>query len=101
MDRVLDGDGAALYFDGLDEVTTAHRADIVQMLRTFLGEHRSCRAVITCRVAVYEGEFNEDFGAPLHVEPFDDTQIGRFLRGYPWPDDPGAGHRRPAPRGAP
>ncbi|MEV3854815.1 NACHT domain-containing protein [Streptomyces sp. NPDC050095] len=85
VERALAEGRLALYFDGLDEVPTAQRPDVVAAIRKFLDVHHRCRAVITCRIAVYDGEFNEDHLRILRVQDFDDRLMHRFLHGWPWP----------------
>ncbi|WP_406365091.1 NACHT domain-containing protein [Streptomyces sp. NBC_00645] len=83
--RALDEGRLALYFDGLDEVPTGQRAQVAAAIRKFMTGYGRCRAVVTCRVAVYRGEFNEEADRTLRVEEFDDRLVARFLRGWPWP----------------
>ncbi|MEU6550408.1 NACHT domain-containing protein [Streptomyces sp. NPDC046915] len=73
----------ALYFDGLDEVSTDLRERVVGMIKDFAETYPECRIVVTCRVAVYEGQFAE-FHQTLRVKDFDEHLIRRFLGGWPW-----------------
>ncbi|WP_406331619.1 NACHT domain-containing protein [Streptomyces sp. NBC_00203] len=73
----------ALYFDGLDEVATDLRAKVVELIKEFADTYADCRIVVTCRVAVYEGQFTE-FDQTLRVRDFDEHLIRRFLGGWPW-----------------
>ncbi|MGK5732044.1 NACHT domain-containing protein [Streptomyces sp. URMC 124] len=84
--RALREGHLTLYFDGLDEVTSAHRDAAVDKIREFAQVHASCRIVVTCRVAVYEAQFAEQFHQTLRVEDFDEHLIRRFLGGWPWPE---------------
>ncbi|WP_369232568.1 NACHT domain-containing NTPase [Streptomyces sp. R21] len=83
--RALDEGRLALYFDGLDEVPTGQRPQVAAAIRTFMTVYGQCRAVVTCRVAVYRGEFNEETDRTLRVEELDDRLVGRFLGAWPWP----------------
>ncbi|MET7703074.1 NACHT domain-containing protein [Streptomyces sp. NPDC005485] len=83
--RALDEGRLALYFDGLDEVPTAQRPEVAAAIGKFMTVYGRCRAVVTCRVAVYRGEFNEEADRTLRVEEFDDRLVDRFLRGWTWP----------------
>ncbi|MGQ4384896.1 NACHT domain-containing protein [Streptomyces sp. SAS_270] len=83
--RALDEGRLALYFDGLDEIPTGQRPQVAAAIRTFMTVYGRCRVVVTCRVAVYRGEFNDEAGRTLRVEEFDDRLVGRFLEGWPWP----------------
>ncbi|MGW0710952.1 NACHT domain-containing protein [Streptomyces sp. NPDC002643] len=82
--RALDRGDLALYFDGLDEVSSDLRPRAVELLKEFVERYPSCRTVVTCRVAVYEGWFAEPFGQTLRVRDFDEHLIRRFLNGWPW-----------------
>ncbi|MEU6373505.1 NACHT domain-containing protein [Streptomyces sp. NPDC046909] len=73
----------ALYFDGLDEVATDLRPRVVELIKEFTETHRKCRVVVTCRAAVYEGQF-VDFDQTLRIQDFDEHLIRRFLGGWPW-----------------
>ncbi|MFC9685177.1 NACHT domain-containing protein [Streptomyces sp. NPDC056948] len=79
----LDRGDLALYLDGLDEVNSDIRDRIVDMIKDFGETHPECRLVVTCRVAVYEGQFTE-FHQTLRVQDFDEHLIRRFLGGWPW-----------------
>lgn len=75
-----------LLFDGLDEVDSDRRAAEVKKLKDFILEHDECRAMVTCRTAVYRGEFDELADRRLEIVDFSDAQIERFLNA--WPDMP-------------
>lgn len=79
----LDRGDLALYFDGLDEVATDLRGKAVELIKEFADTYADCRIVVTCRVAVYEGQFAE-FDQTLRVRHFDEHLIRRFLNGWPW-----------------
>ncbi|MFD9484866.1 NACHT domain-containing protein [Streptomyces sp. NPDC059991] len=85
-DRALAKGRLAVYFDGLDEVPTAQRKEVADAIRQFMRTHAKCRAVVTCRIAVYRGEFNEDADRTLRVQEFDERLVRRFLYGWPWPE---------------
>jgi len=73
-----------LLLDGLDEVDSNERPRVVQEARDlldYLDEHR-CRVIITCRTAIYEGQFDERVDRTLEVVEFNDWQIRQFLK--PW-----------------
>ncbi|MFL6256318.1 MAG: NACHT domain-containing protein [Pyrinomonadaceae bacterium] len=75
-----------LLFDGLDEVDSGRRAAEVKKLKDFIQEHDRCRVMITCRTAVYRGEFDELADRRLEIVDFSDAQIEKFLKA--WPDMP-------------
>jgi len=76
-----------LLLDGLDEVNSSERRRVVQQIKDLLDEHEKCRAVITCRTAVYRGEFADTADQTLEIVEFSDQQIRRFLRSWE-PDMP-------------
>jgi len=82
--RALERGELALYFDGLDEVTTELRPRAVDQIKDFIATYPDCRTVVTCRVAVYDGWFADDVGQTLRVRDFDEHLIRRFLNGWPW-----------------
>jgi hypothetical protein len=73
-----------LLFDGLDEVNSAKRQEVVQKIKDLISQHSKskCRVLITCRTQVYNGEFSEVVDQTLEVEEFTDQQIQSFLK--PW-----------------
>jgi len=60
VERALTDGRLAVHFDGLDEVPTPQRPRIAAAIRQFMNVYDRCRAVVTCRVAVYRGEFGDD-----------------------------------------
>jgi NACHT domain len=70
-----------LLFDGLDEVNSSKRPEVVGKIKSFLRQY-DCWAVITCRTAVYNYEFNEVVNQTLEIQPFTDQDIQSFL--YSW-----------------
>jgi energy-coupling factor transporter ATP-binding protein EcfA2 len=68
-----------LLFDGFDEVPSAQKGAVAAELTQFLDRFRSCPAVITCRSAVYRGEFDALTSQVLELDPFADHQVEAFL----------------------
>ncbi len=68
-----------LLFDGLDEVATQKRSSIVGKIKDLLATYNRCRALVTCRTAVYHREFAETADRTLEIVEFSDHQIWRFL----------------------
>jgi len=68
-----------LLLDGLDEVSSNERTRVVQHIKDTLDQHKKCRAVVTCRTAVYRGEFNEAVNQTIEIVEFNDQQTRRFL----------------------
>ncbi|MEM8504778.1 MAG: NACHT domain-containing protein [Cyanobacteria bacterium P01_D01_bin.1] len=72
-----------LLLDGLDEVNSDVRAHVVGVIRDLLrGKWKKCRVAITCRTAVYEGEFSDIAERKLEVVEFTDQQMRQFLSAW-------------------
>ncbi len=71
-----------LLLDGLDEVNSSERPEVVQRIKDLIDQCSKCRVLITCRTQVYNGEFSEVVNQTLEVEEFTDQQIQNFLQ--PW-----------------
>jgi hypothetical protein len=83
--RMLELDRLVILLDGLDEVSSAdgNRDRVVEEIKNFLGRHKDCRVVITCRTAVYHGEFRDLVKRTFEIAPFTDQLIRRFLHSWP------------------
>ncbi|MFY0572797.1 NACHT domain-containing protein [Archangium lansingense] len=68
-----------LLLDGLDEVNSSERKRVVRHIKDLLERHKKCRAIITCRAAIYRGEFDDSVGQTLEIAEFNDQQLRRFL----------------------
>jgi hypothetical protein len=68
-------------FDGFDEINTAKRNAFAVRLREFLELHQ-CRAIITCRSAVYQEQFATVVEETLEVAEFTDQQVWTFLTAW-------------------
>jgi hypothetical protein len=68
-----------LLLDGLDEVSSSERRRVAQQLKDFFVTHPDCRAVLTCRSAIYEDEFAFIVEQTLELLEFSDNQIRLFL----------------------
>jgi hypothetical protein len=75
-----------LLFDGLDEVPTDQRKRVVRHIKDLLDRYNNCRVIITCRTAVYHGEFDNWVNQKLEIVEFSDQQIQSFLAS--WGDMP-------------
>jgi len=82
VDHSLESNNLLLLLDGLDEVTSGQRYRIVQQIKDLLDKHPKCRAIITCRIAVYRGEFNDVVDKTLEIVDFSDQQIQQFLTSW-------------------
>lgn len=71
-----------LLFDGLDEVNSKDRPNVVRRLQDFIDQYDQCRVAITCRTQVYKQEFDSQVEQTVEVVDFNDQQIRKFLR--PW-----------------
>ena len=77
-----------LLFDGLDEVSSKERGQAVRQIKDLLRQYPDCRAVITCRTAVYKEQFTDITDRPLEIIEVTDQQIQYFLSAWE-PDMPG------------
>jgi hypothetical protein len=68
-----------LLFDGLDEVNVQRRPAVVKQIQDLLDKYEKCRAIITCRNAVYSHDFVDIVDATFELVEFNDQQIARFL----------------------
>lgn len=68
-----------LLFDGLDEVNSEKRQSVAKGIRDLLDQYPECRAVVTCRRAVYREELGDWPDRKLDIAEFSDQQIHRFL----------------------
>jgi len=82
VERNLGQGTLMLLLDGLDEVNSAERPKVVGRIRDLMEmeKNRKCRVVITCRNAVYRGEFACDVDQTVEIVEFSDQQIRAFLR---------------------
>ncbi|NEN93651.1 MAG: NACHT domain protein, partial [Okeania sp. SIO3H1] len=71
-----------LLFDGLDEVKSLIRTQVVQAINDLLDKHDKCRAIITCRAAVYRNDFAESVDKTLDIKEFSDRQMRLFLEAW-------------------
>jgi len=74
-----------LLFDGFDEVNTKERQRVVKQINDLLDTYKQCRAIISCRTAVYRNEFADKTEQTLEIVEFSDQQIQQFL--VPWKKD--------------
>ncbi|MCP4251044.1 MAG: NACHT domain-containing protein [bacterium] len=68
-----------LLLDGFDEVSQEDRGRVSQEINDLLNRYRRCRAIITCRMAVYRDEFRGVVDQALTIVEFSDQQVRRFL----------------------
>ncbi|MGK7926195.1 MAG: NACHT domain-containing NTPase, partial [Spirulina sp.] len=71
-----------LLLDGLDEVNSSVRSRVVRCLKNLLDKYEECRAIITCRTAVYNNEFVNIVEQTLEIVEFTDQDIRRFLQAW-------------------
>ena len=82
VSRSLNNGDLMLLLDGLDEVTSNVRSNVIECLRNLLERYKKCRAIITCRTAVYNNEFFDVVDQTLEIDEFRDQQIRRFLQAW-------------------
>ena len=72
-----------LLLDGLDEVPSEIRDNVVTTINQVLRKYDRCRTIITCRTAVYEHEFDVALNRNLlEVVEFTDPQMRHFLQAW-------------------
>jgi len=83
VSATLAGGRLTLLLDGLDEVATTLRGNVIRQIRDLLHQYPDCRVVITSRGAVYEGELAGSVDATFGIADFNDQQVRRFLDSWP------------------
>ena len=71
-----------LLLDGLDEVKSSIRSQVVQAINDLLDKYDKCRVIITCRAAVYHNDFAESVEKTLDIKEFSDRQMRLFLEAW-------------------
>ena len=79
----LESGSLMLLFDGLDEVPREDRSWVIKRVNELLQLHKSCPALITCRTAVYRGDFDASADRVFELEPFRDDQVEAFISAWP------------------
>jgi hypothetical protein len=82
VDMGLEGGTLMLLFDGLDEVNSSRRGAVVKTISDLLHKYPTCRAIVTCRTAVYRNEFTEVTDQTLEIVEFTDQQVQKFLSAW-------------------
>ncbi|MEB3339257.1 NACHT domain-containing protein [Okeania sp.] len=71
-----------LLFDGLDEVKSLIRTEVVKAINDLLDKYDKCRTIITCRAAVYRNDFAKSVDKTLDIKEFSDRQMRLFLEAW-------------------
>lgn len=71
-----------LLLDGLDEISSNERKRVVQQVKDLIDRYEGCRVLITCRTAVYRGEFTDIVNRTMEIIEFQDQQIRGFLKSW-------------------
>lgn len=82
VERSLEKGKLFLLFDGLDEVKSLIRTQVVQAINDLLDKYDKCRAIITCRAAVYRNDLAESVDKTLDIKEFSDRQMRLFLEAW-------------------
>ncbi|NES03871.1 MAG: NACHT domain-containing protein, partial [Okeania sp. SIO2F4] len=82
VERNLEKGKLFLLFDGLDEVKSLIRPQVVGAINDLLDKYDKCRAIITCRAAVYRNDFAESVEKTLDIKEFSDRQMRLFLEAW-------------------
>jgi NACHT domain len=87
----LDKGRLFILLDGLDEVDSSQRQRAIAEISELL--QWRCNVVITCRTAVYNGEFDKHLKAIVRIREFDDKQVSAFVRRWATDKDPSYAER--------
>ncbi|NEQ64651.1 MAG: NACHT domain-containing protein [Symploca sp. SIO2D2] len=82
VDQRLESNNLLLLLDALDEITSEERYRVVRQIKDLLDKYPKCRTIITCRTAVYRGEFNDVVDRTLEIVDFNDKQIQQYLTSW-------------------
>ena len=74
-----------ILLDGLDEVADQDLPAVLDKIREFAHEFPDNRIIVTCRVAHYDRQLDDLSEATVAVTPFNDVQIGAYLRHRSFP----------------
>jgi len=85
IDRTLESGRLLLLLDGLDELSSSMRSQVVEEIQQLLERHRRCKAVVTCRSALYSGQLGSAIPRVVELVEFSDSDIEAFL--IPWEPD--------------
>lgn len=78
--RVLDTQRVVFLLDGLDEVRAPLRTLINNTVSKLMQDYPRSRVVVSCRDAVYRGEWNAGYNVQVwDIVPFDERQRTRFV----------------------
>jgi hypothetical protein len=83
LDSSLEQGKLLLLLDGLDEVNSAKRGREVEKIKDLVTRYQRCGFLVTCRTAVYKGDFAEESEQTLEIMEFTDQQIQSFLGSWP------------------
>ncbi|HEU5159262.1 MAG TPA: NACHT domain-containing protein [Streptosporangiaceae bacterium] len=72
-------------FDGLDEVPEPTRESLIKKIKGFAHNvgYGQCRILVTCRSAVYDGQFYGEIATKYELAEFDDGRVAQFLSKWP------------------
>ena len=80
--QALENGNLILLLDGLDEVNSNVRDQVIKLIKDFLSTsaYQKCPVIITCRNAVYNNEFVDYVDQTLEIVEFSDQRIRSFLK---------------------
>ncbi len=82
VSQALDNGNLMLLLDGLDEVNSNVRDNVIKLIKRILATYKQCPVIITCRSAVYKNEFVDFVKQTLEIVEFSDQQIRKFLKAW-------------------
>lgn len=71
-----------ILLDGLDEVNASARPALVDQINDLWQKYPDNRILVTCRIAVYQGEIDDWVDQKLEIIEFSDQQIQRFMTSW-------------------
>jgi hypothetical protein len=80
--RRLESGNLLLLLDGLDEVKSTLRPQVIGQIKELLAKYPSCRAVVTSRPIAGAKELVASMDASLELRDFTDRQVRHFLTGW-------------------
>ena len=82
VSQSLESGSLMLLLDGLDEINSEFQGKAVQVIRDFLEKYSKCKAIITCRTAIYNNQFFGISDQTLEVVEFTDQQMQQLLKAW-------------------
>ncbi len=79
IERSLHDGHLTVLLDGFDEISTAERGRVGQLINDFAARYPKTRLVVTCRTAVYKSQLIPEMTQHLQIGELDDRKILSFV----------------------